>query len=292
MLIIDYDGPDRPRNLTVTATGSTSLRASWDPPESGLQSGWGYQLEHRGVGAADNGRWTRLPSPSTSTSSLSLDVSSGLDAGGTYRVRVRSYKNDDEHGDWTPEEEVTLPTISGPGVPTVPLNVEAYLDVGKPAVVWDPPANQAEAPPAGYEVHWRTDVDRQWGSVASTGRKAVLSAVGVAGRTYEFRVRASNDGAPWSPPASVTVPVVEAPVPGVPLNVDAYLDVGKPAVVWDPPANQAEAPPTGYEVQWRTDVDRQWRSVASTGRKAVSETAINPTGKGPEDRKAGRVGRE
>ena len=161
-----------------------------------------------------------------------------------------------------------MPVVEAP-VPGVPLNVDAYLDVGKPAVVWDPPANQAEAPPAGYEVQWRTDVDRQWRSVASTGRKAVLSAVGVAGRTYEFRVRASNDGAPWSPPASVTVPVVEAPVPGVPLNVDAYLDVGKPAVVWDPPANQAEAPPTGYEVQWRTDVDRQWRSVASTGRKAV-----------------------
>ena len=271
LLIIDYDGTGEPRNLTVTATSSTSFRASWDAPESGLPSGWVYQLEHRGVGAADDGEWT--PRPSTRRLS---DHVAGLLAGSTYRVRVRSARDDSEHGDWTPEEEVTLPTISSPGVPTVPLNVDAYLDNGKPAVVWDPPANQAEAPPAGYEVQWRTDIDRQWRPVASTGRKAVLSEVGVAGRTYQFRVRAGNDGAPWSAPAGVTVPVVPVAVPGVPLNVEAYLDGRKPAVVWDPPANQAEAPPAGYEVQWRTDVDRQWRSVASTGRKAVlSEVGVS-----------------
>jgi len=259
MLIIDYDETGDPPNLTVTATGSTAFRASWDAPDSGLPSGWGYQLEHRGVGAADTGEWTpRQPSPSNA---LSLEVT-GLRPGATYRVRVRSYKNDGtDHGDWTPEEEVTLPTISGPGVPTVPLNVEGYLDGGKPAVVWDPPANADEARPAGYEVQWRTDVDRQWRPVASTGRKAVLAEVGVAGRTYEFRVRASNDGAPWSPPASVTVP--ETPTPGPPTNVNLDSDGGDLVATWDEPADIRERPVTGYTLRFRgTGLDDKWRELS------------------------------
>ena len=236
----------------------------WDPPaNAGEAPVSGYEVQWR----TDVDRQWR----SVGSSGRKAVLAEAGVPGREYQSRVRATN---EGAPWSAPASITVPGVEVP-IPGVPLNVEAYLDDGKPAVVWDPPANAGEAPVSGYEVQWRTDVDRQWRSVGSSGRKAVLAEVGVAGRTYEFRVRASNEGAPWSAPATVTVPVVEVPVPGVPLNVDAYLDGGKPAVVWNPPANAGEAPVTGYEVQWRTDVDRQWRSVGSSGRKAVlAETGV------------------
>ena len=187
--------------------------------------------------------------------------------GRTYEFRVRAVSADGD-GPWSAPATVEVPELT---TPSSPLDVEAFIGPDGPAVLWEPPRPVPGADISRYDVSWRTDVNRVWsqavwvigGAAARTWAPRVAA---VAGRTYEFRVRAvSAAGAgAWSVPA--TVEVSELPTPSAPLDVEAFIGPDGPAVLWEPPAPAADAVVVGYEVSWRDNVDRVWsQAVRVTG---------------------------
>ena len=179
--------------------------------------------------------------------------------GGVYSGRVRARSASGE-GVWSEEVSVTVPLDPVVGVPT---DIEAFIDVRRkaPAVRWAPPED-SDADPVGYDVQWRDDVNRRWSSVHQLGdvRSHVHQGLSFRpGGVYSARVRARSSTGPgaWSAEVSVTFP--ETLMPGVPINVEAFLDGSTPAVTWEPPVAVAGVTVTGYVIQYRTTADRVWR---------------------------------
>ena len=247
--------------------GSPVPAVMWEPPAASSPVIRNYQVEYRD---SVNRRWgasARLPRnavayPHPGSSFVPGRVYSFRVRAGSQGVgasRARSW------GPWSAEVSVTFPEDPVPGRP---LSVEAFLDGGLPAVTWEAPEPIDGVDVDGYDVQIRTSVDRLWRPLSPCGEGGYplalkcVAASGSPGVTYEFRVRALDDPieGPWS--ASVTVTVPETTVPGVPLNVEAYLRNGFPAVAWEPPLNAVLAGVDGYTVQSRTSANRVWSAVS------------------------------
>ena len=103
VLVIDDDTLRPPRNLVLSASGTT-VTASWDePPGTGSVQPGGYDLRHREVGPGDTGWITvALSGPET----LTHDVT-GLKPGTTYRFQVRSTKSGSTPSAWSGDVRIT-----------------------------------------------------------------------------------------------------------------------------------------------------------------------------------------
>ena len=173
--------------------------------------------------------------------------------------------------------QVTVQEEPLPVAPEVPIEVEAFIGPDGPAVGWDAPPPIVGADIMYYEVSWRDDANPVWRDpvrLGNTERSWTAPATATPGTTYEFRVRAvSDEGAesPWSAAASVTVPVPEAP--GVPTEVEAFLDANRPTVTWEPPEPVDGVVITGYDVWWRDDTNRVWSEPERVGAAVRSWTA-------------------
>ena len=227
---------------------------TWEPPlpVAGVTV-TGYEVEFR---TAANRVWARVCG--TLAPSVRKCRASSATVGQTYEFRVRA-RSDPGPGPWSPAVSVVVPAKPLPGAP---LNVEAFMDRGSPAVVWEPPLAVPGVTVTGYQVQYRTGADRVWRDPACKAADLSLlkctAPSALVGETYEFRVRAltAGDPGPWSPVVSVTVP--RAPLPGVPTAVEAFINLGMPAVTWEPPVPVRGASVTGYKVQYRTSANRVW----------------------------------
>ena len=159
--------------------------------------------------------------------------------------------------------EITVEEEQLAAVPTVPVDVEAFIGPNGPAMLWEPPAPVAGAVVTGYDVSWRDNVNRAWNQTVrvdggAEARTWVPMITAVPGRTYEFRVRAvsATGPGPWSAPAMVAAP--ELLTPSTPLDVEAFIGTDGPAVLWEPPAPVAGAEIIRYDVSWRTDIAPVW----------------------------------
>ncbi len=227
---------------------------TWEPPlpVAGVTV-TGYEVEFR---TTANRVWARVCG--TLAPSVRKCRASSATVGRTYEFRVRA-RSDPGPGPWSPAVSVVVPAKPLPGAP---LNVEAFMDRGSPAVVWEPPLAVPGVTVTGYQVQYRTGADRVWRDPACKAADLSLlkctAPSALVGETYEFRVRAltAGDPGPWSPVVSVTVP--RAPLPGVPTAVEAFINLGMPAVTWEPPVLVRGASVTGYKVQYRTSANRVW----------------------------------
>ena len=154
--------------------------------------------------------------------------------------------------------EVTIVEAPTPGPPT---NVTLTANDTTLTLSWDEPANTRDFGSIAYEVQFRRD-GGPWSTTGVTIDGTSATLTGVRGSSYRARVLAKSGDArsPWAQAGPETVP--EAPTPGLPTGVEAYLDGGHPAVTWQSPANAGDVTVTGYEVAYRTTADRMWRNAS------------------------------
>ncbi|MCY4509686.1 MAG: fibronectin type III domain-containing protein [Acidobacteria bacterium] len=133
-------------------------------------------------------------------------------------------------------------------------------------LTWDEPLNVAEIKPTTYEAQYRRVGSASWMPWTGSGLGRRLNNL-ATGDQYRARVRAAagNVRGPWAVVGPTTIERPDATIPGVPANVELSTPGGTLTLTWDEPGNAAEAPPTGYEAQYRKVGTAHWRHWTGTG---------------------------
>ena len=262
---------DPPAQVTPTLSATTdSITAKWDAPASPAAPITGYEAQY-----FHDETWTTWATPAADAVSATL---SGLDAGSTYRVRIRA-RNAHGWGDYTnPYAEITLPHAQPPdGVGSV----SAQRGGGNVTIAWNAPARAT-----GYDVVYSTNDKQSWTRLATNQSSTSYTLAGADDAlSYVVAVRAINDAGEsgWTNsnvvPASSTPPPPPTPdpkpqPPGSVGGLTASRVVGTIQASWN-----AASGATGYDVVYSTDGKASWIRAA-TNQSATSYTLTDAsTGK-------------
>ncbi|MCY3590077.1 MAG: fibronectin type III domain-containing protein [Acidobacteria bacterium] len=204
--------PEAPAKLTVSATGSTSVRLEWEDRSDDEE---GFRVQVRAPGDM----WRNLVAVEADVETATLDR---LDRGGRYMFRVRAYQ--DIGGADSDTVAVTLPSGDGPGPGPGPGGISVPDDITATATG-----------STAVELGWSLGVDgtveiearswkEGWRNVASTdaaaGRATVEGLDAEAPYTFRLRLRAtSGKVSSWSDEVNVTT----GDVSGACRSGDQYL---------------------------------------------------------------------
>ena len=203
------------------------------------------------------------------------------DEGKTIKVRVTF--TDDGGNEETLTSEATAAVSAAP--PPPPDNVGAVTQKsGAVELTWDAPD---DATVTGYRIERRRPDENRGGqqrsdrsprdnhtlvedtASADTGYTDESAEKGVE---YEYRVSARNEagtgrGSDWVRAGPEEEPVFGDGLPGAPRNLTATAGNKEVTLSWDPPADNGNAPATGYRIEWRVDgkdYENHWGTAGST----------------------------
>ena len=188
--------PETPEAPTLSLS-DVSMSITWSAPfDSGLEIS-GYSLRYR----TGSGAWT------VADVGLSLAYAvAGLSKNTEYEVQVRA-TNEDGNSDWSDSASGTTRFT----LPAEPESV-AVSSSGSDFFVlgWSEPSDTGGIPISRYEVRYRLVGGEFWTSVEVGTVLTWRVDNRLAGRSYQFGVRARNTSGwgPWSAPGSVSLPSV------------------------------------------------------------------------------------
>lgn len=220
--------PDAPTAVAATA-GNAQATVSWQAPFDGFSP-----LSLYTVTASPGGATATVNGATTSA------VVGGLANGTTYTFTVTATNGVGTSAPSAPSNAVTPATV--PGAPTA---VTAALAGDRAVEVsWAPPASDGGSGITAYTV--TSNPGGLTATVAAPATTATVSSL-LAGTTYTFTVRASNDRGE-GPPSAPSNPVTAASGPGAPTAVTAVAGDGEATVSWSPPASDGGSGIVSYTV--------------------------------------------
>ena len=235
----DLAAPAVPTGLTVVSTTATTAVFDW----ADISGADDYDYQYRESG----GSW-----PTAVTVTVSTVTLTGLTAGTTYDLRVLASNSAGDSSYTSEVEAVTNP--AQPASITSASSSATQLTFGWPAVTG------ADS----YVYQHKRDVDQAWSAESTTTAVSVTITSLTGDTTYDFRVKARNDGGDslWT----ATFATTQLPIPLRPTNLDV-IDVTATTITidWD---DMAYA--TGYEYQYREDGD----SWPASGTAVAASTVI------------------
>ena len=255
--------PGAPTNLSVDATGETTVTLSWTAPvDNGGSAITNYNIEQSEDGGTT---WNNSNPVASITSSVTVtDLTSGQE----YQFRV-SATNVQHLGQ--PSNIVTATTtastqqetetvITEPGVPT---GLSATAGNTQVALSWIAPADTGSSAIIMYNIQQSTD-GTTWGdSTPATATGLTQTVTGLTnGDTYHFRVSATNGEltGDWSVSVSATPNASLSMVPDAPKYPFFWLtaDATEVRLFWSVPASDGGSSITSYKTQYRIATATSW----------------------------------
>ena len=258
--------PAPPERVEVKLeAGQGQLVASWTPPASPSSPITRYEAQYR---HHPNGAWTTWAQLGSDATSATI---TGLEPGGTYRVRVRAQNGFGWGGYTHPFAEITLPAPPPTQPPASVGAVSASRDGNAISVTW----NAADGA-TGYNVVYSTDGKASWNRAATEQSETTYTLAGASDTlAYVFGVQAVNAAGTSDWTNSPTLPAVTQPPtkqPQPPASVGA-VSVSRDGNAIDVSWNAANGA-TGYNVVYSTDGKASWNRAATE----QSETSYRLSG--------------
>ena len=258
--------PGAPTNLSVDATGETTVTLSWTAPvDNGGSVITRYNIEQSEDGGTT---WNNSNPVASSTSPVTVtDLTSGQE----YQFRV-SATNVQHLGQ--PSSIVTATTtasaqqgtetvITEPGVPT---GLSATAGNTQVALSWIAPTDTGSSAIISYTIQQSTDGTTWVSSTPATATSLTQTVTGLTnGQAYQFRVSATNAEltGDWSVSVSATPNASLSMVPDAPMYPSFWLtdDATEVRLYWDVPASDGGSAITSYKPQYRMTTDPTWTNA-------------------------------
>jgi len=273
------EAPDRPRNLTATASGATAIDLDWQEPlDAGSSAITGYLIE---VSGDDGATWANQIRNTRSTATGYRHT--GLTAGTTRHYRVSAINSYDTGA---PSSVASATTEEEERVPDAPTRLTARAGgTSTIELSWTAPSFSGSGPITGYRIEWSRTGSSRWTELeADTKSKAIAytdSGLSPGTKRY-YRVQAINSAgeSDWSNIASATT---EITVPGAPrgLRVVPSGPGGSDQLrlTWTRPSTDGGSAITGYRIERSPNGVTGWIiHVASTGSATTTylDTGLPP----------------
>jgi fibronectin type 3 domain-containing protein len=234
-------------HLEVGVVGPRAARLSW----TNVANETGYRIERRLDGSPDGYKEIR-----TVGADVTTITDDGLEAGKTYLYRVRAFNAAGNSA----YSNTAAAHLALAGLPTAPRELRAAaVSPTRVDLHWVDSSGET-----GYRIERRLDGTDAWVKIGNAPANATgfSDTQALAGKTYQYRVRAFNDvgNSAWSNVASARTPG-ETGVPAAPRELDASLtDGGLVRLHWADVAGE-----TGYKIERRLDGTDAWTQVGTTG---------------------------
>ncbi len=206
---------------------------------------------------------------------------------GTYKLWVKDITEDD-HGDHGDEGDEGDGTNGGKGL----KNLRAVEEKGGVRLTWQSPDGAAVT---GYRIERRRAGGQGSGPQRSHGQPrdhhtlvedtgntetSYVDESAEQGVEYEYQVSAHNESGPgeesdWVRAGPEEEPVLGDALPGAPRNLTATPGNREVTLSWDPPADNGNAPATGYRIEWRVDGKDYDKTIWGTARSTTYTTNVN-----------------
>ena len=179
--------PDKPRNLSATATHD-SVTLTWDDP--GDDSITGYVILRRVPGDDPEGHFDVLVADTGTAATTYTDDSVAAETRYTYRIKAINQYGTSERSRWV---HIDTPA---PPVPDQPTGLEATASHGQVVLTWDDPGDDSIT---GYVILRRVRVNDTGGDfsvlVANTesATTTYTDDTVAASTTYTYRIKAINE---------------------------------------------------------------------------------------------------
>ena len=255
--------PGAPTNLSVDATGETTVTLSWTAPvDNGGSAITRYNIEQSEDGGTT---WNNSNPVASSTSPVTVtDLTSGQE----YQFRV-SATNVQHLGPTSnvvtvtttaSAQQETETVITEPGVPT---GLSATAGNTQVALSWIAPTDTGSSAIISYTIQQSTDGTTWTASTPATATSLTQTVTGLTnGDTYHFRVSATNGEltGDWSVSVSATPNASLSMVPDAPKYPFFWLtaDATEVRLFWSPPVSDGGSAITGYKTQYRIATATSW----------------------------------
>ena len=241
--------PDAPM-LTATATGTDSIRLTWNVPDANGATITGYQLVRWDPAAtppawADTNLLTDATAADTDAETVTEFEDTSLTAGTTYYYRIRALPQVGDDGSpdadagWSAtdmSDGASATTQGGAGPPTVTAPAGAGITASSLTFTWAAPTQTGGTAITGYTVQIYDRASSMWIDEATLGNVLTYTDMNlVAGTKYYYRVRAMNGqvGGQWSAYVSGTT---TAGSPDAPVLTATATGMTTIRLTWNVPA--------------------------------------------------------
>ena len=256
------------------------VKLTWQPPDGAAVTG--YRIERRRAGGQDSGPQRSHGQPrdhhtlvedtgNTETSYVDESAEQGVEY--EYRVTARNESGPGEESDWVRAGPASASNNPATGAPTI----SGTTQVGETLTadisgIADADGLSGET----FTYQWvssdgttDTDIENANGStytlIAADQGKSVKVSV-------TFTDGGGNEETLTSAP---TDPVWGDGRPGAPRNLAATAGNREVTLSWDPPADNGNAPATGYRIEWRVDGKDYDKTIWGTARSTTYTTNVN-----------------
>ena len=277
----DYDehtgaAPPRPKNLRAVEEKG-GVRLTWQPPDGAAVTC--YRIERRRAGGQDSGPQRSHGQPrdhhtlvedtgNTETGYIDESAEQGVEY--EYRVTARNESGPGEESDWVRAGPASASNNPATGAPTISgtAQVGETLTAGITGI--------ADADGLSGETF-----TYQWVSSDGTADTDIENATGSTytliaadqGKSVKVSVTFTDDGGNEETLTSeATGPVLGDGPPGAPVNLAATAGNKEVTLSWDPPADNGNAPATGYRIEWRVDGQDYDKNIWGTARSTTYTT--------------------
>jgi fibronectin type 3 domain-containing protein len=240
-------------HLEVDLVGPRAAKLTWtDVTGESI-----YRIERRVDGSAEGFKEIR-----TVNAGVTTITDDGLEPGKTYLYRVRA-ANAAGNGPYSNVAAVRVPLA---GLPTAPRELRATaVSPTRVDLKWADATLET-----GYRIERRLAGTDTWAKVGQAAANATSfsDTHALAGKTYQYRVRAFNDvgSSPWSNVAVATTPGDGATAPAAPRELTAELtDARRVRLHWADVAGEQ-----GYKVERRVDGTDGWTQIGTTGENVTT----------------------
>ena len=256
--------PPPPDNVHAVTQKSGAVELTWDAPDGATVTGYG--IERRPAGGQGSGPQRSHGQPrdhhtlvedtgSAETGYTDESAERGVEY--EYRVTARNESGPGEGSDWVRAGPATASNSPATGAPTI----SGTTQVGQTLTADITGISDADGLSGEtFAYQWvssdgttDTDITDITDIERATGSTFTLVAVD-QGKAIKVRVTFTDDGGNEETLTSApTKPVFGYGLPGAPRNLAATPGNKEITLSWEPPADNGNAPPTRYRIEWRVD---------------------------------------
>ena len=245
------------KNLRAVEEKS-GVRLTWQSPDGVAVTG--YRIERRRAGGQDSGPQRSHGQPgdhhtlvedtgNTETSYVDESAEQGVEY--EYRVTVRSESGPGEESDWVRAGPASASNNPATGAPTI----SGTTQVGQTLTADITGISDADGLSGEtFAYQWVSSDGTTDSDISGATNATYTLAAADRGKAIKVRVTFTDDGGNEETLTSApTAPVWGDSLPGAPRNLAATPGNKEVTLSWDPPADNGNAPPTRYRIEWRVD---------------------------------------